>query len=56
MDYHEIEREDEQREQEFLDSLGPFGRLIDNDLYFMLVFVMVCGISATIGLLIGLIL
>ena len=46
----------EREEQEFLDSLSWLERLVDNDLYFALIFVNCMSFGFLIGFLIGLVL
>ena len=48
-----IEREDREREQRWLESIGPMGRLIDNHWTFMLLFALEFPICFAIGLGIG---
>jgi hypothetical protein len=48
-----MEREDREREQRFLESIGPIGRLADNNLYFCLTMGILMLLGFNIGFLIG---
>jgi len=51
---HEIQQEaDDAREREYLDSIGFFGRLIDNHLTYPFVLVVACMLGFNLGILIG---
>ena len=48
-----MEREDQEREAKFLASVGPVGRLVDNDLYFCVTIVILMLVGFNIGFFIG---
>ena len=51
-----LEIEDRERERKFLESLGPVGRLFENNLYFCIVFFILIFAGFNIGFLIGMML
>ena len=48
-----MEREDQEREQKFLASIGTIGRLVDSDLYFCVTMTIMMLVGFNIGFLIG---
>lgn len=48
-----MEREDQEREAKFLASIGPIGRLFDNNLHFCVTMMILLLAGFNIGFLIG---
>ena len=44
-----LQEEDQAREQQYLESIGAFGQLFDNDLYFCVILVCIVNASFWIG-------
>ena len=53
--WRELEQEEREREARYQASIGPVGRLIDNNLTFVLTLFIVVPICMGIGILIGVI-
>jgi hypothetical protein len=48
-----LQIEDAERERKFLDSIGPIGRIADNDVKFCVIMLLLLPIAFGIGLLIA---
>lgn len=51
--WERLELEEQQREAEYLESIGPVGRLVDNELYYCLAVVVLMLTGFLIGFGIG---
>jgi hypothetical protein len=48
-----IQIEDAQQERDFLESIGSIGRILDNNVQYILVLGLLCAASASVGVIFG---